>query len=299
MKDGIAGTDYSQTFKASGGTAPYTWENYSTTHPCCYVGIKPKTGVFSNSGSGLTPLAGTWQIGIKVTDKNGKTASKIFSWKVSGSSTSSNLLNFSTTKFPDATVGQPYTKGINYTYSGQGNLSGTHSALPSGFTQGTIVTDGFKSTGRIMLTGLPTQAGTYTVIFNISDGAGMSISKIFTIKVKAATTTTSGTPIGTTTNGFTATVLSPNGGETWSSGSTKNITWSGSTQANSVTIYLINSEGTGQLITSSIPDTGSYSWNVGKFDDQFVEGTQYKIRILIYHNSGVTVDESDNFFTIQ
>jgi hypothetical protein len=82
MSDGKSGQDYSTTFKASGGTAPYTWEIYYITHPCCYVSMQPSTGVFSNAGSGLKPLPGTWQVGIKVTDSNGAFAQQVYTWKI-------------------------------------------------------------------------------------------------------------------------------------------------------------------------------------------------------------------------
>jgi hypothetical protein len=82
MPEGLAGSDYSFNFEAAGGTAPYTWEIISSTHPCCYVGINSTTGVFSNAGTNIRPLQGDWEIVIRVEDAVGNSRTKSFDWDV-------------------------------------------------------------------------------------------------------------------------------------------------------------------------------------------------------------------------
>lgn len=298
MPDGIAGKDYSYTFKAKGGTAPYTFENYSITHPCCYVSLKSSTGVFSNSGSNLKPLAGTWSVGIKVKDAKGATAQKLFTWKVVAESVAVSTLTFPSTTLPEGMVGQPYNNGVRYFYNGTGNITGSYGTLPPGFTKAVIMKDSGMSSGSVYLIGVPTQTGTYNVNFDFIDNVGVTLKKTFTIQVKASNVTCGGTPVGTAHNGFTTTVTSPNGCETFSIGSTRTITWDSSGDGNSVSITLRNSIGTAQNIASSLPDTGTYTWTVVNMQDQYSENTQYKIDVLIYHDQGTALDQSDNFFTI-
>jgi hypothetical protein len=179
MPDGIADTDYSVTFKASGGTAPYTFENYYTTHPCCYVSIKPSTGVFSNSGSGLKLLAGTWQIGIQVTDAKGAKAQKIFTWKVN-----SSTLKLTNTTMPDGNTGENYS----YTFKASGGTAPykyetyyiTH---PCCYLSINPTTGVFSNSGS----GLKPQVGTWQVGIKATDAKGSYVQQVYTFKILPST----------------------------------------------------------------------------------------------------------------
>ncbi|MBI2419437.1 MAG: T9SS type A sorting domain-containing protein, partial [Ignavibacteriales bacterium] len=91
----------------------------------------------------------------------------------------------------------------------------------------------------------------------------------------------------------TITVTAPNGGETWVSGSTKNITWSSSGVAN-VKIELTTDNGTTwSTISASTPATpASYSWTVPA-----VNSTQCKIMISDVANAAIN-DMSNASFSI-
>jgi hypothetical protein len=59
------------------------------------------------------------------------------------------------------------------------------------------------------------------------------------------------------------TVTSPNGGESWAGGSTKNITWTSSGISNMKLEYSLNNGSTWTVIASSVAaSTGSYAWAV-------------------------------------
>ncbi len=58
-------------------------------------------------------------------------------------------------------------------------------------------------------------------------------------------------------------VTSPNGGENWCAGSTKNVTWGSENLAGNVKIdYSTNGGGSWNAITASTPNDGEYSWDI-------------------------------------
>jgi hypothetical protein len=95
------------------------------------------------------------------------------------------------------------------------------------------------------------------------------------------------------------TVISPNGGEVWTIGSTHNITWHYTNLAGTVRIQLIraNSMTTVTTIINETPiETGSYSWTIPSTIQPNID-----YRIAITWVSVLTVyfgDVSDNNFTI-
>lgn len=59
-------------------------------------------------------------------------------------------------------------------------------------------------------------------------------------------------------------VISPNGGEVWTAGSTQNITWSGGAQSWKVSLLIMNEERTKTVnaIAPNVANTGSYAWTI-------------------------------------
>ncbi|HEY6625701.1 MAG TPA: CapA family protein, partial [Ignavibacteriaceae bacterium] len=89
------------------------------------------------------------------------------------------------------------------------------------------------------------------------------------------------------------TVLSPNGGEVWTVGESKDITWA-SQNINDVSIELSTDNGiTWNTIESSIPNTGTYNWTVTALDSS----DECLIRIKDILNTSID-DVSDGVFTI-
>jgi len=58
-------------------------------------------------------------------------------------------------------------------------------------------------------------------------------------------------------------VTSPNGGESWQRGTTHAITWNKTGSIANVKIVL-NYGSTSETVTTSTPNTGSYSWTIPK-----------------------------------
>jgi hypothetical protein len=90
----------------------------------------------------------------------------------------------------------------------------------------------------------------------------------------------------------TINVISPNGGETWTIGSTQTIFWSYTGNISNVKIELYKNDTYESGINTSTTNNGSYSWTI----TQNV-GATYKIRITDTSNTTVW-DESNNYFSI-
>ena len=103
---------------------------------------------------------------------------------------------------------------------------------------------------------------------------------VFTIKV----------PIGTVT------ITSPNGGETWSAGTTKNVTFSRTGNITSIDLqYSTNNGGSWTTISSPQPSTSPYAWSI----PATINSTQCKLKVLGYYNGQTVLDESNAVFTIK
>ncbi len=95
----------------------------------------------------------------------------------------------------------------------------------------------------------------------------------------------------------TITVTTPNGGESWTKGSAKNITWGSTGGVGNVKITLWQSGVKIGNIVSSTPNTGSYAWTAGNYEGGAASaGTGYTVKIQEI-STGV-VDSSDASFEI-
>lgn len=87
-------------------------------------------------------------------------------------------------------------------------------------------------------------------------------------------------------------VTSPNGGEVWSNGETRTITWDNTgTPDATVSIQLLRSGYSPVSIATNIANTGTYSWAI----TGITEATNYQIKVFSASNN----DTSDQTFTIQ
>jgi surfactin synthase thioesterase subunit len=89
------------------------------------------------------------------------------------------------------------------------------------------------------------------------------------------------------------TVISPNGGESWLTGSTQQITWSDNITGD-VKIELYKSESLEREIIDATPSTGSFDWDV---PGSLATGSDYKIKITSVDQPALT-DISNSSFTI-
>lgn len=93
--------------------------------------------------------------------------------------------------------------------------------------------------------------------------------------------------------GSTITLTAPNGGETWTAGTSNIITWTSDVIGN-VKIVLLKSGMQCSLIAASIPNTGSFAWRIPA---GILAGTEYTVKIMSYVNPLLN-DVSDANFTI-
>jgi hypothetical protein len=91
------------------------------------------------------------------------------------------------------------------------------------------------------------------------------------------------------------TVLSPNGGERWQSGSTKQITWSNTSNVSLVNLYYSTNNGTSwnSIVLNQTASSGSYNWTVPATPSQ-----QTLVKVVDANSSGAISDSSDAVFTI-
>lgn len=157
------GQAYSQTFTSGGGTAPYTFSQNGGTLP---AGLT-LTSVGVLSGTPTTP--GAYNFAVKVTDAGGCMITRSYSVPTCAA------ITVNPTTLPAGRPGQLYstvtfsaTGGIDpYTF----NVTGT---LPNGLTFNAGV-----------LSGTPTQTGSFPLTVTATDGNGCVGSRAYTLLVNA------------------------------------------------------------------------------------------------------------------
>ncbi len=91
------------------------------------------------------------------------------------------------------------------------------------------------------------------------------------------------------------TVISPNGGETWIRGTSREITWTSDGPAgDSVAIELFRGGSFDSTITSITPNNGSFSWTIPA---DLEPGVDFRVRVTSLSEPGL-FDESDGDFSI-
>ncbi len=166
---------YSSKLTVSGGTSPYTWVKSSGTLPADLELVPNTTGTtLTIKGTPLT--AKTYTFKLKVTDKNGLTASKSYTVMITQPTIAGTLKE---------------TCIKNKTYSSKLTVSGGTSpytwvkssgTLPAGLelvpnTTGTTLT----------IKGTPSTAKTYTFKLKVTDKNGLTASKSYTVTITQPT----------------------------------------------------------------------------------------------------------------
>jgi hypothetical protein len=161
---GTVGTAYSQTFSLNGGAAPYRWTIAGNVPPG--LTLNAVTGVLSG-----TPSAnGTFDFTVQVIDNSGASANKNFTVTI----TTSPLAITTEALFP-ATVGRAYS----HTFSASGGVPPYRRWALTGSIGGLSFD---TATGTI--TGTPQSPGSFSFTVQVTDDAGSSISKNFTLLVE-------------------------------------------------------------------------------------------------------------------
>lgn len=168
LPSGVSGSLYSATLVPGGGTAPYTWSVTSGQASLTAAGLylNGATGVIS--GTAAAPSTASFVVNVK--DSSGASASSsTLTIAIVGK------LTITTSSLPSVTKGSPYP-GTQLTNSGgAGGESWTISSgqLPAGMD--------FSTAGY--LSGLPTAAGNFNLVFSVTDSSGTTATKPLTLVV--------------------------------------------------------------------------------------------------------------------
>jgi hypothetical protein len=176
---GTAGALYTATLLGKGGTPPYNW-SASGLPPSLSFG---STGVIA----GIPALSGTFVVTVTLKDSVGASVSAQLPLIISPPP-----VTISTGGLPNGTVGVPYI----------GIIGATGGASPYSFALGGgKLPDGLSLNSNGTVSGTPTTPGTFTFSVNVTDSAGGSTGRDFSITIAPAPLVVTGPASGTGTQG--------------------------------------------------------------------------------------------------
>jgi hypothetical protein len=176
LSPAMVGGAYAQDFFFSGGAAPYTWSVASGSLPPGLALTSPYAPSDNNSQlSGTPTTAGTFTFTMRVADYDGQQATQQFSLTVDPP------LQISSAPLATGTVGVAYSRDLvaqggapPYSWFVVNNIN----ELPPGLTLGTTAPD-FNN----VLTGTPTEAGTFSFPMQVQDSQDNTATGTVTITI--------------------------------------------------------------------------------------------------------------------
>ena len=262
LPSGTAGSAYSATLSAGGGSTPYNWNISAGTLP---PGLSLSAGGVI---SGTASTAGSYSFTAQVTDAANRTATGAFTI---GISTAPSPLAITTASLPDGTVSSAYSAAFS--------ASGGTAPYSWGIASGALPA-GISLSASGSLSGTPTAAGTYSFTAQVKDANTQTANKAFSINIASApaalSITTKLIAGGTVGTSFSATLTA--------SGGTALYSWSLSNGVLPPGLAL-QSSGT---ISGTPSASGQYSFTVQVVDSASNSATaQLSINILAV-SSGTT-----------
>ena len=163
LPDAEAGTAYSSSLAASGGTAPYTWSEQSRTPSGFAEGISVSADGTVSGMPGPQPETG--QITVRVTDSSSpaQNDTKTFDLTINP-----GTLVLASANLPEGTAGSDYYGSILYKY-GTGPLQAPWT-ITGDFPEGLSITYDM-SNYQIVISGTPDEGGTYNFSVTVEDAA--------------------------------------------------------------------------------------------------------------------------------
>ncbi|MCK9817524.1 putative Ig domain-containing protein [Pseudomonas sp. MAFF 302046] len=245
----IAGSAYSQTISATGGTAPYT---YAITAGSLPAGLSLNTSTGVISGTPTNP--GAYNFTVTATDDNSVTSSRSYSGTVAAAT-----IIVSPTTLSTLTVGTAFSNTLS--------ASGGTAPYTFAITGGTLPVGVSLSLGGV-LSGTPTSGGTYNFTVTGTDANNTTGSRAYSVTVSSnppvagAVSTTvaansSANPITLNLSGGAATSVAvssaPSHGSATASGTSIIYTpTAGYSGADSFTYTATNASGTSSPATVSL-----------------------------------------------
>ena len=217
------------TVTATGGTTPYAW---STTGLPAGLSINAGSGVISG-----TPTAvGTASVTVTVTDSVGATGTKAYSLTIKPAPSITGPA-----ALPSWTVNRPYPNTTVTATGGTTPYAWSATGLPAGLSM---------NAGTGAISGTPTATGTASVTVTLTDAAGATVTRVYSVTINAAPSITGPAtlPNGTKNASYNATVSA--------TGGTTPYTWSATGLPNALSIA-----NTG-VISGTPHATGSFSVTV-------------------------------------
>jgi hypothetical protein len=168
LPGGAAGTAYSQTLSAVGGTAPYTWTITAGSLPAG-LSLNAATGAISGTPTG----SGTSNFTVQVTDNSSVKASKAFTLNIT-----SSLVITTAGTLPGGSVSVPYSV----------TLAASGGTAPYRWTivSGTLPLGINLSSSTGILSGVPQSVGAFGFTVKVSDSASLVATQAFTITIASS-----------------------------------------------------------------------------------------------------------------
>jgi hypothetical protein len=165
LPGGAAGTAYSQTLSAVGGTAPYTWTITAGSLPAG-LSLNAATGAIAGTPTSSGPSNFT----VQVTDNSSVKASKAFTLNIA-----SSLVITTAATLPGGSVSVPYSV----------TLAASGGTAPYRWTivSGTLPLGINLSSSSGILSGVPQSVGAFGFTVKVSDSASLAATEAFTITI--------------------------------------------------------------------------------------------------------------------